>query len=442
MKTKLFFSLVLVLSLNAIITAQKPVMNEWYDNVRPTETYLSLNGEWNYHKVIADRNELWKAPEKYDLLTTIPEYYNFKYRGGVLPRSKDLLMSWYEKRFMLSSELKYSIKKGNVVFIHFGGIAWRWSAWINGHKITVDNLDALNEQDFEITSYLNIKGENTLIIGATDSHGLAENFKYARLFETVKADRDGDFISPAPEVCPDPIVWGEIELWSRPVSRMEEIFIKPSYRNKILKVSFKIENPQNGKFLIQITDKNNNPIDVKTVPVPVTTVSGNTVVEIDTEIKWSNPRLWEPEDPFLYYAVITYYNSKGNKIIDRQKVRFGFRELWIEGNNLMMNGKRLFLARNSIITPHEHTLAKVNEVNINQTLREQFQTLSKKWEPYNSINSLRIHRSGFIRPGAFAWHADELGMLILRAHITLQSLSLRTKTLFIKIRKKQNERQS
>lgn len=389
------------------------IKNTWYEDYRPTQTFMSLNGEWQLTRVVGDREDLWKRPVDNGETVEVPEVSPSKFRKNIIPKSEDLLMNWYKRPFTLSDPVLNALESGDDVFLHIGGVSWRWSVWVNEQLVVDGCYDVFNSKQVNVTSILKKNGENTITIAATDNHGLAENLKHARIFEpAVLADRDGDFVAPAPEILSDPILWGEVELWARPTSRIEDVFVKPDFRNKQLKVDLEITGQVSTSLEIKITDKNGNVVSLDFDEKRIAASDSSEKIKTSISAPWSDPRLWQPEDPFLYFAEVLLRDQETGAVIDTRKVRFGFRELWIEGGDLMMNGKRLFLARHSYVTGHEHSISYKKGFT-GSTVREQLAGEIEKWKGSNSINSLRFHRCGYVRPGAFASYADELGLMLV-----------------------------
>ncbi|WP_303056468.1 glycoside hydrolase family 2 TIM barrel-domain containing protein [Victivallis vadensis] len=63
------------------------------------------------------------------------------------------------------------------------------------------------------------------------------------------------------------------------------------------------------------------------------------IQNVETSAPWANPRLWELDGGYVYTAKLTLADSSG-KVIDRESFPFGFREVWTEGRNLMLNGHK------------------------------------------------------------------------------------------------------
>ena len=64
---------------------------------------------------------------------------------------------------------------------------------------------------------------------------------------------------------------------------------------------------------------------------------------------WKNPRLWWPHDPHLYALKAQVASDKSDQS-DALAVRFGFREVRVEGYNLLLNGKRFVFRADSALS--------------------------------------------------------------------------------------------
>ena len=77
--------------------------------------------------------------------------------------------------------------------------------------------------------------------------------------------------------------------------------------------------------------------------VPVSVAPGETR-EVETAAKWADPVLWGTPpfgEPVLYHLQSEL--RSGDQLVDRRYDRFGFRELWVEGNAFLYNGKPIHL---------------------------------------------------------------------------------------------------
>jgi len=61
---------------------------------------------------------------------------------------------------------------------------------------------------------------------------------------------------------------------------------------------------------------------------------------------WNEPVLWSPDQPTLLRLHSRIHD--GTAIVDEETRRFGFREIWIEGNRYFLNGVRINLIGTSL----------------------------------------------------------------------------------------------
>jgi hypothetical protein len=110
--------------------------------------------------------------------------------------------------------------------------------------------------------------------------------------------------------------------------------------------------------------------------------------------RWDNPRLWWPHDPHLYQLQINVRDA--GKLVDTYVQRMGFREMRVEGSQLVLNGVPFMHRRNSII-PY---------LPIHQ--RDVFEPMVAKLKS-RGFNGSRLHGGPSLR---LVRMADELGWLI------------------------------
>jgi hypothetical protein len=383
--------------------------SKWYEAFRPTSTFQVLDGTWETTWIYRERDEIWDAPEEYTFQEFIPEILKGGLRDRCMPESEQVGVSWYRRSFVISGDIARAIERGNCIFLHFGGVAWRWSAWLNDRPLVDKSYDALNAHDIDVTGYLKPNESNVITIACTDSHGLARDMRYGKVFNPrLFNPRMGDFVAPAPEAPCDPRVWGEIELWARPTSRIDDVFVRPDFRNGQLHLDLETTVTRDVSTEVKIRNQDGG---YESVPFPETALSPECSTRT-ISADWMSPRLWSTEDPYLYFVEVQLRCTETGEVLDRREFRFGFREVWIDGGNVMMNGRRLFMAKDSAITTSEHELRAHAPLDDSSTVRDQLANIVKEGRAHNSINTLRIHRSAFYRPGAFASFADELGILI------------------------------
>lgn len=111
----------------------------------------------------------------------------------------------------------------------------------------------------------------------------------------------------------------------------------------------------------------------------------------------TNLRLWSPEDPHLYHLVSTLRSAEGT-VLDVNRTRFGFREMWTEGQYFVLNG-----VRRNLLASSTWPLAEVLPVEV---VRERLLAVKES----NAI-AFRLHIGPWQKE--FRSVADEVGLLIV-----------------------------
>lgn len=148
------------------------------------------------------------------------------------------------------------------------------------------------------------------------------------------------------------------DVWLRAYGEVhiEDAFIKTSFRRRQLSVVYAIRNTGKSPQTVTIVGRARRPGGPveKTVEVQAT-VAGGEVKEATAVAAWDNAELYWPDAPTLYHLESEV--RVAGQVRDRQTNRFGFREIWTEGNRIYLNGVRanLFGDYQSINTGGYHT---------------------------------------------------------------------------------------
>ncbi|UQZ33050.1 glycoside hydrolase family 2 [Paenibacillus sp. PK3_47] len=114
-------------------------------------------------------------------------------------------------------------------------------------------------------------------------------------------------------------------------------------------------------------------------------------------LDWSCARLWSPDEPFLYTAVLELVED--GEVVDRRREDFGFREFWCEGPQFMLNGIPVNLRGDSW---HFQGGLQMTE----DYIRGWYRICRSA-----GINTIRLHAEPY--PADYLRIADEEGMLIV-----------------------------
>lgn len=133
-------------------------------------------------------------------------------------------------------------------------------------------------------------------------------------------------------------VMGDVTLSWRPRTGIADVFVKTSVREKRLQALVEIQAPaaEAKSFSVRATV-----LDGPALPAQPLPADG----KVTLAAPWADPVLWgtAPYGEPKLYTLRTELLRDG-QIVDRTFTRFGFREVWITGHDVMLNGKKLWLA--------------------------------------------------------------------------------------------------
>ena len=123
----------------------------------------------------------------------------------------------------------------------------------------------------------------------------------------------------------------------RPAEAITDIFCLPSWRQKGLELQVGISSEKawkNGTLVAEILNEKGEKVLEMSAPLPEVG-QGSSTHRIFS--KWADPILWELDKPYLYTVRVKLLD--GQNVADEfPDVRFGFREIWTEGREIMLNG--------------------------------------------------------------------------------------------------------
>ena len=123
---------------------------------------------------------------------------------------------------------------------------------------------------------------------------------------------------------------------------IENVFVETSVRRQELRVHVscvlrdRIATP---RLRVEVKDLDGGTTGPPSASLPIQAGAGRQHVVV---IPWERPRLWEVGDPHLYRLRVELAGN-GGPVDEYPGVRFGFREVWTEGKELVLNGHPLKL---------------------------------------------------------------------------------------------------
>lgn len=238
--------------------------------------------------------------------------------------SRKINSLWFQKTFDVPADWQ-----GRKIIADFRRIEGDAVVFLNGRRVT-ELLRPGGEVAF--TDFVRYGEPNTLrLFLSRDYTGISRTYEQDVLrFYTRTRQK-----LPMPE-------WGlgitaPVTITAQPQTSIDGVFVIPSWREKELSLEVDIDAHQVLKDVhIEATvfDQDKKPV-LKLQGDPLSLVAGKSVQSVSSP--WKDPIPWELDSPYLY-TVETRLVS-GDRVIDEiGPVTFGFREIWTEGNQLIMNG--------------------------------------------------------------------------------------------------------
>ncbi|MWV44330.1 glycoside hydrolase family 2 [Paenibacillus sp. HJL G12] len=200
-------------------------------------------------------------------------------------------------------------------------------------------------------------------------------------------------------------IWQDVYLESRPDVWLEDVSIRTSVRENRLDVDAAVIHPlalslkTSYKAILYVRengDSNSSPILQAETDVLLVSGQGSSS-RLTFLLDWENAKCWNPEQPFLYRLELVLLD--GERAIDRMEQPFGFREIWTEGSQFILNGTPFHLRGDSW-----HFQGAI----------QQTQEYVRTWYGMckeAGVNCVRLHAAP--HPTYYLDIADEMGMLIV-----------------------------
>lgn len=288
--------------------------------------------------------------------------------------------AWLRRKFNL---VKNPAKR---YFLLLEAVSPRFKLFVNGQECGY-HYDPLLPFEPDITEYIR-DGENEIVLLVLD-HIYDEN---GRTF----APSGNEFTNT---ICG---IWQNVFLIERNDIFLEDIVIRTSFRTATLNatLSFKNESALHRSILLKTNirewRKNGKGKLALSLPDKELKIEKSCDAKVSFEVEWKDAKLWSPETPNLY--VFEYELIENDSSIANGTERFGFREVWIDGKDIMLNGHPIH-----IFSDWGH---KVSPFHLTADWIRKWFGMIKDC----NMNHSRLHTHP--HPKIFLELADEMGILI------------------------------
>jgi hypothetical protein len=337
---------------------------------------VSLNGPW---EAGVTRDAQAAGPAAWEPVT-VPHL-----REGLAQGGSDFL--WYRREVTVPASWA-----GGRIALFLVGARYHPRVCVDG-KTVAERLDGWTPFEVDLTALVQVGKPFVLSVRCQDwGATFAEGY-------TLPADVAGDLREAPKAQLLEPIgghygwfgMWDDVVLLRRPPTYLDDVAIVPSVRRMELAVRGQCVQPRPGLRVGATVFEGEQAL----LQIPP--------VEIGVDGRWEllaafpQARFWSPEDPHLYALRLTLTEAPGEPVDELQE-RFGFRELWAEGPDFVLNGVR------------RHLLASSGWPVVQSQSAEEIRENIKRLRSANVI-AFRLHTQPWQRRWLEA--ADELGLMLI-----------------------------
>ncbi|MFA9465486.1 MAG: glycoside hydrolase family 2 TIM barrel-domain containing protein, partial [Velocimicrobium sp.] len=238
----------------------------------------------------------------------------------------------YRKSFTVDNSMYDSNGR---IYLSFQGVESSYYVYINGKEVGYSE-DTFSPHSFDVTDYLNTKGEENLL--AVEVHKFCDG--------TWMEDQDMIY---------DGGICRDIYLYATPLVHVNDYFVRTNldenYENANMELDLAISNSSNASangYKVDVALYNEDGsafMNGKTVEIPSVDAASEDGAKTKLVVSTSNfkvyqPKLWSAEEPNLYTLVLTLYDTSGN-YLESVSQELGFREIEFTRTEVDENGTRV-----------------------------------------------------------------------------------------------------
>ncbi len=144
---------------------------------------------------------------------------------------------------------------------------------------------------------------------------------------------------------------GDLFIESEPLGpRISSVLVAPSVRSRSLGLRLTVEGlEEDARCIVEAEALFHGRVEKRWRSKPLTVPPNGGPLLVS--FPWPNPKLWDVDRPNLYTLRVRLLDDKGRLLDEFLPLRFGFREVWIEGRNVCLNGRPLHIRAFDLLNP-------------------------------------------------------------------------------------------
>ncbi|GAB3278954.1 AbfB domain-containing protein [Kineosporia babensis] len=363
-----------------------PMTTPWTDQVSDTplpeyprpqlarSQWQNLNGIWDFQVTPSTQTA---PPQTYAEKIRVPFVAESALSGIMRTVDGDDKL-WYRRTFTVPAGWKDQVR------LNFDAVDYRTDVWVNGQKAGATHDGGYDAFSHDITGLLKA-GENTVVVGVWDPGQAGTQAVGKQEPQPVEPQTGGGIFYTSASG-----IWQTV--WLEPVAEnhVTKLDLVPDLKSSTLKVRATSTKP--GTSVVTVSSQGKK------------VVSASAAAGQQLSLKIPKPRLWTPDDPFLYDVKVEL--RQGQRTVDTISSYAGMRSIAVQQvdgkQRIVLNGKFLF---QSGTLDQGYWPDGIYTAPTDEALRYDLQLLKD-----TGFNMVRKHIK--VEPQRWFYHADRLGLLV------------------------------
>ena len=284
--------------------------------------YVNLNGWWDFS---FDPNEVgqsegwYQTDKKMDQIINVPFCWESSLSGIENPNY--LGQAWYQKKVTVDESWE-----GRKLFLKFGAVDWKCKLWVNGEEVG-EHVGGYSAFEFDVTDYLKAGEENTITLWVEDKGSYGDD-SYPALIGKQGRNAPCGYIHTSG-------IWQTVGLEARSATYLDNAKAATDIDNSTVTYTLDVSTDQAQELTVEY-DFESKIYDVEQdADIPTgSSVRGSQTIQVEAgastltldAITVENAKLWNYDDPNLYYGTLKVKDSEGN-VLDQVDTYFGMRKV-------------------------------------------------------------------------------------------------------------------